>query len=108
LKTHTNQDSAGEGSDASGTRNSIHKLQTKAQDLLEGHNDSDDGSRGPMAQFKDYKDHRKQFHRKNRGIMQWKVARSGDWAMDKVRHGKSRVGEIFEHQEKTTGMETEV
>jgi hypothetical protein len=108
LKTHTNQDSAGEDSDASGSRNPIHKLQTNAQDLLEGHNDSDDGSRGPMAQFKDYKDHRKQLHRKNRGIMQWKVARSGDWAMDKVRHGKSKVGEIFEHQEKTTGIETEV
>lgn len=34
---------------------------------------TDDGKRGPISQLKDYKHHRKQLHRMNRGLMQWKV-----------------------------------
>ena len=37
-------------------------------DDLEG-----DGSRGIFSQVEDYKKHRKQLHRRNRGLMQWKV-----------------------------------
>lgn len=35
--------------------------------------DSDDGKRGPIDQFWEYKDHSDQLHRRNRGVMQWKV-----------------------------------
>lgn len=35
--------------------------------------DDDDGKRGPIEQFWDYKDHSDQLHRRNRGVMQWKV-----------------------------------
>lgn len=35
--------------------------------------DDDDGKRGPIDQFWDYKDHSDQLHRRNRGLMQWKV-----------------------------------
>jgi hypothetical protein len=35
----------------------------------------DDGQRGALDSVKDYKKHRKQLHRRNRGLMQWKVCR---------------------------------
>jgi hypothetical protein len=34
----------------------------------------DDGSRGPLNQVNDYKDHRDQLHRRHRGLMEWKVS----------------------------------
>lgn len=35
--------------------------------------DDDDGKRGPLDEFWEYKDHSDQLHRRNRGVMQWKV-----------------------------------
>ena len=40
--------------------------------------------------------------------MQWKAARTTDWAFTRAKHGGSRVGDVFEHQEKGAGIETEV
>ncbi|XMA15625.1 hypothetical protein WAI453_008416 [Rhynchosporium graminicola] len=105
LKPHTNQDSDGEGSD--GGRGIINKIKARASSLL-GENDSEDGERGARGQMSDYKAHHKQLHRKHRGIMQWKGARTADWALEKVRHGKSKVKGVFEHEEKGSGIETEV
>ncbi|KAH6724465.1 hypothetical protein BKA61DRAFT_30293 [Leptodontidium sp. MPI-SDFR-AT-0119] len=105
LKKHTNQDSSGEDSDSgSGI---INKVKGRASDLL-GENDSNDGERGVRGQMNDYRAHHKQLHRKHRGIMQWKAARTADWALDKVRHGKSKMKAVFEHEEKGSGIETEV
>lgn len=75
---------------------------------MEGHNDSNDGSRGGLARVKDYKDHRRQFHWKHKGVRQWKTARSADWVVGKVRRGKSKLGGVFEPEEKTMGIEIEV
>lgn len=36
----------------------------------------DDGSRGPIDQLKDYRDHSDELHRRHRGLMQWKVSLS--------------------------------
>lgn len=36
--------------------------------------EDDDGKRGPLDQIRDYKDHSDQLHRRNRGLMQWKVS----------------------------------
>lgn len=105
LKTHTNQNSSGEDSD--GGSGIINKVKGRASDLL-GENDSDDGRRGVRAQMNDYKAHHKHLHKKHRGIMQWKAARTADWALDKVRDGKSKVKSAFEHEEKGGGIETEV
>jgi hypothetical protein len=113
LIPHTDCDpSASEASDnekgGSSTKNPVKKVTSKTKELLESHNASDDGSRGALAQIKDYKDHRKRLHRKHRGIMQWKAARTGDWALHKLLDETSRVGEVFEHHEKDVGIETEV
>lgn len=66
------------------------------------------GSRGIRAQVADYKEHRKELHRKHRGIMQWRGVRTLDWMGGKVKRAKSRVGELFEHGEKDQGIEAEV
>ncbi|KAK3695746.1 hypothetical protein B0T22DRAFT_509140 [Podospora appendiculata] len=70
--------------------------------------EDDDGERGPMDQVRDYKKHHRQLHRKHRGVMQWKAARTLDWMADKVREGKGKVGGVLEHGEKGQGVETEV
>lgn len=36
--------------------------------------ENDDGKRGPLDQIRDYKDNSDQLHRRNRGLMQWKVS----------------------------------
>ena len=113
LISHTNDgssgpDSSGDEVEGSSTKNPIKKVKQKCKDLANSHNDSDDGTRGAMGQIKDYKDHRKQLHRKHRGIMQWKGARTANWAVDKVKQGKGMVSEVFEHDEKGAGVETEV
>lgn len=96
-------------SDADSTHSaSVKSLKGKLKGMLDKHNKSDDGSRGVLNQAKDYKDHRKQLHRKHRGIMQWKGARTAEWMGEKMRVGKGKVAGVFEHQERTTGIETEV
>ena len=42
----------------------------------------DSGSRGPVDQIMDYKDHHKQLHRKHRGVMQFKVCSSCEHCRD--------------------------
>jgi C2 domain len=80
----------------------------KLKGIVDGHNKSDDGSRGVVNQAMDYKDHHKQLHRKHKGIMQWKGARTVDWMVEGMRQGKGKASGMFEHQERTTGIETEV
>lgn len=85
------------------------KLKDRASSILGAKNGSDDdGKRGPAAQIQDYKQHRKQLHRKHRGIMQWKATRTLDWMVDKVKDGKGKLGGALQHGEKEQGIETEV
>lgn len=39
---------------------------------------------GPLEDIKDYKKHSKQLHRRHRGLMQWKVARTGNYLKTKI------------------------
>ncbi|MCJ1406633.1 hypothetical protein MMC19_000699 [Ptychographa xylographoides] len=66
------------------------------------------GKRGPIDQIKDYKDNRKQLHRQQRGIMQYKGARTLKWMKTKVDHGKDHIANTFHHHERDPGIETEV
>ncbi|KUJ11467.1 uncharacterized protein LY89DRAFT_624809 [Mollisia scopiformis] len=109
LATHTNQsDSSLSSTNTSASKNPFKKIKKVATDIVTGHNDEDDGERGVVGQVRDYKDHRRQLHRRHRGVMQWRAARSGDWALGKVRRGVGRVEGVFEHGEKGEGVETEV
>jgi hypothetical protein len=57
---------------------------------------------------RDYKDSSKQLHRRNRGAMQWKGPRTLAWMKHVGERGKSKVGGLFKHHERSgMGVETE-
>ncbi|KAI1149828.1 hypothetical protein F4825DRAFT_35287 [Nemania diffusa] len=90
-------------------RNPVEELTKVATTVLApGHNDSEDGSRGLRGQMRDYKDHHKQLHRKHRGIMQWRAAREVNHLGGKLTRFKGGVSEMFHHDSKDAGIETEV
>ena len=67
------------------------------------------GTRNPIQQVKDYKEHHKTLHRKHRGLMQWKAARTGDWFQSKVKDGiGGRIKDTFKHSGREPDVETEV
>ena len=67
-----------------------------------------DGKGGPISKIKHYKDHSDQLHRRQRGVMQWKGARTADYLKTKAEHGKDNFLDRFKHHDKTAGIETEV
>ncbi|KAF2266301.1 hypothetical protein CC78DRAFT_153539 [Lojkania enalia] len=68
-----------------------------------------DGKRGPVDSMKEYKQHSKQLHRRNRGLMQWKAPRTLAWMKHLAEHGENKVEGIFKHSERGgQGIETEV
>jgi hypothetical protein len=79
----------------------------RAKALVEGHNDSNHGERGPLSELRDYKDHRKELHRRHRGLMQFKAPRTMDWLVTKARHGKGHFADMVGHGEREPGIETE-
>ena len=126
LRTHANDDSGASDSDAGSTNKNplsapidlvskpvaaVGSLAGKVLDV-DGHNDPDDGNRGLRAQVRDYKDHHRTLHRKHKGIMQWKAARTVDWMGKKVKSMEGAVGRIVERDKDGNkgggGVETEV
>ena len=73
-----------------------------------GKEEADDGKRGPIDQVKDYSKHSDQLHRRQRGLMQWKGARTADWMKTKLEHGKDHLKSNFQHHDRQPGVETEV
>jgi hypothetical protein len=75
-------------------------------------NDEDlekDGSRGPISDIREYQKHHKVLHRKQRGVMQWKAARKGNWLKTKVDHSVEKMKSgMFAHHDREPGVETEV
>lgn len=99
-------DSSSDSDDEHHHKNPVAKVKDR---VLTGDKDGkEDGSRGLRAQVQDYKEHHKSLHRKHRGVMQWKGARTLDWMANKAKHGKGKVEGMFEHRDKEQGIETEV
>ena len=73
---HPNSSSSSSDDDESSRRSSVSlfKRRSKADSDL-----SENGKRGTVDQVRDYKQHSKQLHRRNRGLMQWKVSH---WSCD--------------------------
>ena len=45
----------------------------------------------PVDQVQDYRRHRKSMHRRHRGLMQWKGARTLEWMADRADRGKDKI-----------------
>jgi len=101
IGTDGNTSSSSSSSDSDDDEDSP-KLKSSKSDL------ESDGKRGTVDQFKDYKAHSKQLHRKNRGLMQWKGPRALQWMKHKMDHGEQKVEGLFKHHERDGGVETEV
>jgi hypothetical protein len=109
LQPHkNNEDSDPECDSTSHSKNPIKMVKSLKKEIMKGDNDASDGERGPMGQLRDYSSHHKQLHRKHRGVMQWRAARTGAWAVDRARRLKGEVKGVFEHSEKQPGIETEI
>ncbi|GAB7354656.1 hypothetical protein MBLNU459_g5086t1 [Dothideomycetes sp. NU459] len=86
-------------------------------DELDHHNDQHGGDENKQVQqtedrnlvdsLKDYKAHSKEIHRKNRGIMQLKSARTLWWMKHKADNLQERIHTTFSHHENKIGVETE-
>jgi hypothetical protein len=69
----------------------------------------EDGKRGTVDQIKEYKQHSKQLHRKNRGMMQWKGPRTLAWMKHTAEKAENKVEGLFKHGDRDgQGIETEV
>lgn len=70
---------------------------------------SEDGKRNTVDEMKDYKQHTRQIHRKNRGLMQWKGPRTVAWMKHTADRGKNKVKELVHHKDRGGGggVETE-
>lgn len=70
---------------------------------------TEDGKRSTLDQMREYKQHSKQLHRKNRGMMQWKAPRTMAWMKHLAERGENKVEGLFKHKERgAQGVETEV
>ena len=81
---------------------------SSSDDEVDGKEEKDDGKRGPVDQIKDYSKHHDQLKRTQRGVMQFKGARTADWMKTKLQHGKDHLAGHFQHHEREPGVETEV
>jgi hypothetical protein len=70
---------------------------------------NEDGKRGTLDQMRDYKQHSKQLHRKNRGLMQWKGPRTVAWIKHTAQKAENKMEGVFKHGDRSGGgIETEV
>ena len=68
-----------------------------------------DDRKGPIDALKDYKDKSKPLPRQHKGLMQWRVARTGDWIHTKIKDDiGGKVKDAFSRKGKVQGVETEV
>ncbi|MCJ1377290.1 hypothetical protein MMC17_000383 [Xylographa soralifera] len=96
-----------DSSDSDDLSSDVGSLVPKAIDGAADQNQQEDGSRNPIQQIKDYKDHRAALHRQHRGVMQYKGARTVKWMKTKVDHGKDHIINRFQHHDRNPGIETE-
>ncbi|KAF2237547.1 hypothetical protein EV356DRAFT_378419 [Viridothelium virens] len=86
----------------------------EAEEQKEGKKDKENeklensGERGPISQIEDYKKHRQQLHRRNRGLMQWKGPRTVQWVLRKGERTVNRAAGLFDHRGRDAGVEREV
>jgi hypothetical protein len=108
LPSNNHSGSSSDEGDDDDEREAIKERKSKFKEEESKSDLESNGKRGPIDQIKDYKQHRKQLHRRNRGLMQWKGPRTLKWMQNKVVRGEQRVTGLFKHHERDSGIETEV
>ena len=66
------------------------------------------GKPNPIQRLKDLKKHEEGLNRSNRGLMQWKLPRTAQWAAHKAEKTESKITNLFHHHSRGSGVETEV
>ncbi|KAF1345108.1 hypothetical protein BDV97DRAFT_360422 [Delphinella strobiligena] len=113
------------------TKDKPHSLDSDSADSSDSYSDADaepsrpttaDAPSNPLAQNReleksgdrdlgsamtDYKTHARQMHRRHRGIMQYKSARTMWWMKHKVSNAQDRISDVFSHHDRGSGIETE-
>ncbi|KAF8656951.1 hypothetical protein AX16_002306 [Volvariella volvacea WC 439] len=71
-----------------------------------------DGEKGLVNKMKDWKGKQQKLHRKHRGLMQWSITRNLVWIGHGMEHQVGKLGGkvkgLVKHQDKDTGIDTEV
>ena len=105
----SSSDSDSSGDEGKSPKHAANGLLKKLSPKKNGSNsDEDHEANGPIDDIKDYKKHSKQLHRRHRGLMQWKVARTGNYLKTKMEDGKNKMLDGFKHHDLEPGIETEV
>lgn len=65
------------------------------------------GERNLRSSWKEYRKDSKQTHRRHRGVMQYKTARTMWWMKHKAENVQDRISGVFSHHERSGGVETE-
>ncbi|KDQ51904.1 hypothetical protein JAAARDRAFT_139718 [Jaapia argillacea MUCL 33604] len=95
--------------DAQGT---THTGQATSSDHEEHDDGLDDGgkgrAKGPVAKFKQWKEHEHELGLENRGIKQAKPVRTAIWLKDNIEHAVDKVEDRFRHHAREPDVETEV
>lgn len=73
-----------------------------------GENEANGGKANPVQRLKAFKKHQEGLDRGNRGLMQWKLPRTAQWAAHKVERTESKLSGMFHHHTRGSGIETEV
>ena len=81
---------------------------SSSEDEDDGKGEKDNGKRGPIDTIKEYSRHHDQLKRTQRGVMQFKGARTADWMKTKLQHGKDHLTGQFKHHDREPGVETEI
>ncbi|KAI4171605.1 MAG: hypothetical protein LQ348_006907 [Seirophora lacunosa] len=80
-------------------------LKNKAPSNDRGNNDS---KADPFKQLQEYNDHSDQLHRRHRGLMQWKGARTAKWMKSKIADSTVQLADSLNHRNQDPGIEKEV
>ncbi|KAL1305407.1 hypothetical protein AAFC00_002294 [Neodothiora populina] len=96
-----------EGSKGHHRHHSLRSLRREEKNNEEMQALQNDGERNLRSSWKEYRSNAKQMHRRHRGVMQFKSARTMWWMKHKVEDVHDKISGVFDHHERQTGIETE-
>ena len=71
-------------------------------------NSNDEDSQGLVDKYRERRRDQKVQHRRHRGVMQFRIPRTAQWAKHKGERVQDKVAGLFKHHTREAGVETEV